>query len=105
MTSKPIPKMENTPPADISSLAFMDEEKAVKALLSRVEPLAAMEPAIMKRAKEWTTQIREQGIGHGVEAFLNAYGLDTSEGVALMCLAEALLRIPDSVTADALIRD
>ena len=89
----------------ISSLAFMDEELAMRALLARVEPLSAMEPAIMARAKQWTLQIREQGIGHGVEAFLHAYGLDTSEGVALMCLAEALLRIPDSSTADALIRD
>ena len=89
----------------ISSLAFMDETQAMKALLAQVKPLAAMEAAIMERAKAWTTEIREQGIGHGVEAFLNAYGLDTNEGVALMCLAEALLRIPDSITADALIRD
>src|ERR1700743_1872111 len=90
---------------NISSLAFMPEEDAMRALLDRVAPLAAMEPGIMKRAKGWTNEIREEGLGHGVEAFLNAYGLDTSEGVALMCLAEALLRIPDRETADALIRD
>ena len=41
----------------------------------------------------------------GIDAFLQSYGLDTEEGVALMCLAEALLRVPDSTTADALIRD
>jgi RHH-type proline utilization regulon transcriptional repressor/proline dehydrogenase/delta 1-pyrroline-5-carboxylate dehydrogenase len=41
----------------------------------------------------------------GLDAFLNAYGLATEEGIALMCLAEALLRVPDAETADALIHD
>jgi RHH-type proline utilization regulon transcriptional repressor/proline dehydrogenase/delta 1-pyrroline-5-carboxylate dehydrogenase len=40
-----------------------------------------------------------------LETFLAEYGLSTEEGVALMCLAEALLRVPDNETADALIRD
>src|SRR3954471_21639162 len=39
------------------------------------------------------------------EAFLRHYGLTTPEGVALMCIAEALLRIPDAETADALLRE
>ena len=41
----------------------------------------------------------------GIDAFLQQYGLATEEGVALMCLAEALLRVPDAASADALIRD
>ncbi|MXO91694.1 bifunctional proline dehydrogenase/L-glutamate gamma-semialdehyde dehydrogenase PutA [Pontixanthobacter aquaemixtae] len=41
----------------------------------------------------------------GIDAFLHQFGLDTEEGIALMCLAEALLRVPDSETADMLIRD
>ncbi|GAA0270515.1 bifunctional proline dehydrogenase/L-glutamate gamma-semialdehyde dehydrogenase PutA [Alteraurantiacibacter aestuarii] len=41
----------------------------------------------------------------GLDAFLHSYGLGTQEGIALMCLAEALLRVPDAETADALIRD
>ena len=41
----------------------------------------------------------------GLDAFLHQFGLDTEEGIALMCLAEALLRVPDHDTADALIRD
>ncbi|MBV7265248.1 bifunctional proline dehydrogenase/L-glutamate gamma-semialdehyde dehydrogenase PutA [Erythrobacter ani] len=41
----------------------------------------------------------------GIDAFLQQFGLDTEEGIALMCLAEALLRVPDHETADALIRD
>jgi len=40
-----------------------------------------------------------------LDAFLQEFGLSTKEGVALMCLAEALLRIPDAETADSLIRD
>lgn len=98
--TQPVPSLE-----DISTRAFMDETQAMKALLAHVEKLAPLEDRIMAQAGYWTRQIRSEGIGHGVEAFLNAYGLDTNEGVALMCLAEALLRIPDSQTADALIRD
>jgi RHH-type transcriptional regulator, proline utilization regulon repressor / proline dehydrogenase / delta 1-pyrroline-5-carboxylate dehydrogenase len=41
----------------------------------------------------------------GIEAILHQYDLSTREGVLLMCVAEALLRIPDATTADALIRD
>jgi RHH-type proline utilization regulon transcriptional repressor/proline dehydrogenase/delta 1-pyrroline-5-carboxylate dehydrogenase len=41
----------------------------------------------------------------GLDSFLNEYGLTTDEGIALMCLAEALLRIPDKETADLLIKD
>src|SRR3954454_12232609 len=41
----------------------------------------------------------------GVDAFLHAYDLGSDEGVAMMCLAEALLRIPDAHTADELIAD
>ncbi len=98
-------KTTSLPETDISALAYMPEEKAMAVLLESVAPLSQMEPVIMARAGKWTREIREGGLGHGVEAFLNAYGLDTNEGVALMCLAEALLRIPDSTTADALIRD
>ena len=43
--------------------------------------------------------------GGDVTDFLAEYGLGTAEGVALLCLAEALLRIPDAATADALIED
>jgi RHH-type proline utilization regulon transcriptional repressor/proline dehydrogenase/delta 1-pyrroline-5-carboxylate dehydrogenase len=41
----------------------------------------------------------------GIDAFLQTYGLDSQEGVLLLCLAEALLRIPDAATADRLIAD
>ncbi len=73
-------------------------------MLAHAEKLAGLEGAIMDcapvpgPAKSGTAL----AVGHGVEAFLNAYGLNTHEGLALMCLAEALLRILDAVTADAL---
>ncbi|MFZ3309684.1 MAG: bifunctional proline dehydrogenase/L-glutamate gamma-semialdehyde dehydrogenase PutA, partial [Xanthobacteraceae bacterium] len=47
---------------------------------------------------------RTTGLG-GVEDFLHAYSLSTKEGLALMVLAEALLRVPDAATADRLIED
>src|SRR5262245_60852916 len=47
---------------------------------------------------------RAGGLG-GVEDFLHAYSLSTKEGLALMVLAEALLRVPDAATADRLIED
>ena len=40
-----------------------------------------------------------------MDALFLEYGLDTREGILLMCLAEALMRVPDSATADALIKD
>jgi RHH-type proline utilization regulon transcriptional repressor/proline dehydrogenase/delta 1-pyrroline-5-carboxylate dehydrogenase len=50
-------------------------------------------------------RLRAQGPVGGVQGLLREYSLSTEEGVALMCLAEALLRIPDPETRDALIRD
>ena len=50
-------------------------------------------------------QIRKSAKPGLMEVFLAEYGLSTDEGVALMCLAEALLRVPDADTMDALIED
>ena len=61
---------------------------------------------IQARARDLAQRVRDaRGDRLGVEAFLHEYGLSTPEGVMLMCLAEALLRIPDPETADRLIRD
>jgi RHH-type proline utilization regulon transcriptional repressor/proline dehydrogenase/delta 1-pyrroline-5-carboxylate dehydrogenase len=91
--------------SSISSLAFQDEAECLKHLLDATEPLASLEAEIMPRARRYAEAIRAGGAGHGMEAFLHTYSLSTREGVALMCLAEALLRIPDSKTADQLIAD
>ena len=50
-------------------------------------------------------QLRAKKVRGGVQALVQEYALNSEEGVALMCLAEALLRIPDTATRDALIRD
>ncbi|MEM8595415.1 MAG: bifunctional proline dehydrogenase/L-glutamate gamma-semialdehyde dehydrogenase, partial [Pseudomonadota bacterium] len=61
--------------------------------------------AIVGQATALVTQIREASTPGLMEVFLAEYGLSTDEGVALMCLAEALLRVPDPTTIDALIED
>jgi RHH-type proline utilization regulon transcriptional repressor/proline dehydrogenase/delta 1-pyrroline-5-carboxylate dehydrogenase len=58
------------------------------------------------RARGWVEAVRaHHARGIGMESFLQQYDLGTQEGVLLMCVAEALLRIPDADTADRLIRD
>src|ERR1700719_680828 len=66
----------------------------------------AAESRVNARAKRLVEAIRARagGLG-GVEEFLHAYSLSTKEGLALMVLAEALLRVPDAATADRLIED
>ena len=60
---------------------------------------------IVSRATRLVEDIRASDAPGVMEAFLAEYGLSTDEGVALMCLAEALLRVPDAETMDALIED
>lgn len=56
-------------------------------------------------ARDLVTRLRAKARHGGVEGLIHEYSLSAPEGVALMCLAEALLRIPDKATRDALIRD
>jgi RHH-type proline utilization regulon transcriptional repressor/proline dehydrogenase/delta 1-pyrroline-5-carboxylate dehydrogenase len=56
-------------------------------------------------ARRLVTVLRAKGSSGGVAALVQEFSLSSTEGVALMCLAEALLRIPDAETRDALIRD
>ncbi len=71
--------------------------------------VAALQPsqraAIVERAVDLVRAVRAQGTTTMMESFLAEYGLSTKEGIALMCLAEALLRVPDPETIDDLIRD
>jgi RHH-type proline utilization regulon transcriptional repressor/proline dehydrogenase/delta 1-pyrroline-5-carboxylate dehydrogenase len=87
----------------ISAQAFMPESEAVQHLLSLCEPFDALRDTITADARRMVARLRDEGLGVSVEAFLQEYGLSSKEGVAVMCLAEALLRIPDRATADALI--
>ena len=61
--------------------------------------------AVAATATALVTALRAKHKGTGVEGLVQEYALSSQEGVALMCLAEALLRIPDTATRDALIRD
>lgn len=91
--------------AAISEQALRDETDALEPLLKAVSPFEQNAHAISERAQELVLGMRRTGSGSGVEAFLYEYGLNNREGVAVMCLAEALLRIPDAKTADKLIQD
>ena len=83
-----------------------DEGEAVAALVARVALTARQRTRIAERALELAREVRRHaGESFGAEAFLRRFSLSTREGIVLMCLAEALLRIPDAETADALIRD
>src|SRR5436190_2075640 len=82
-----------------------DETLAV-ALLAAASRSEAAETRIDGRARRLVETIRSHSGGFGgIEDFLHAYSLSTKEGLALMVLAEALLRVPDAMTADALIED
>jgi len=83
-----------------------EEGAAVAALCARIALGTGARDAIGRRALALAREIRRRaGESAGAEAFLRKFGLSTPEGIVLMCLAEALLRIPDAETADALIRD
>lgn len=83
----------------------LNETEAVTALVAMADLDAAQRTAISKRAEALVSRIRNDARPGMMEVFLAEYGLSTEEGIALMCLAEALLRVPDSVTIDALIED
>ena len=105
--------MTNTAhPLDESLLAELrrrhrlSDEEALKEILpaARLEDFARS--FAERQARTWIEHIRKEKarIG-GVGDFLQEFKLSTQEGVALLCLAEALLRIPDASTADDFIRD
>ena len=79
-------------------------------ILERLLPLARSDPALQQKIESTarslaeTVRARQQHCS-GLHAFLNHYDLSSHEGVVLMCLAEALLRVPDTGTVDALIAD
>ncbi len=86
--------------------AKYDDEVAVVTALAQQAALSSDDRArSAKRGAELVTEIRASDDLGLMEVFLAEYGLSTDEGIALMCLAEALLRVPDGYTMDALIED
>ncbi|WP_224815928.1 bifunctional proline dehydrogenase/L-glutamate gamma-semialdehyde dehydrogenase PutA [Hasllibacter sp. MH4015] len=81
------------------------EERALSRLIDGHPIPTEMRKAASTRAARMVAEIRAEDRGGLMEVFLAEYGLSTSEGLALMRLAEALLRVPDDETVDALIED
>ncbi len=84
---------------------YQDEKATVAALVASTNLSDADRARISHRAADLVTQIRTSADPGLMEVFLAEYGLSTDEGIALMCLAEALLRVPDAETMDELIED
>src|SRR5216684_9320837 len=83
-----------------------DETEADARILAAAQLPPDSRDRIAAKARRLVIAVRRERLGKGgLDAFLQEYALSSPEGVALMCLAEALLRIPDSATVDRLIRD
>lgn len=84
---------------------LVDEDAYLRELITLVPNDDDAISTVTDASTKLVNTVRERADGGGVDAFLQEYSLDTKEGIILMCLAEALLRIPDAKTADALIQD
>jgi RHH-type proline utilization regulon transcriptional repressor/proline dehydrogenase/delta 1-pyrroline-5-carboxylate dehydrogenase len=92
--------------AAIRTAARLDETAAVTHILAAVEIPPEARDRVAATARRLVEAVRRERVGKGgIDAFLNEYALSSQEGVALLCLAEALLRIPDAETIDRLLRD
>tara|TARA_R110002051_G_scaffold140454_4_gene213280 strand:- start:22322 stop:25546 length:3225 start_codon:yes stop_codon:yes gene_type:complete len=88
----------------VSDNYAVDEATYIAELQSLAEPDDIA--ALSQRATQLIEDVRKRdNASDSIDALLQQYSLDTQEGIMLMCLAEALLRVPDAETADALIRD
>ena len=82
-----------------------DEAEILEYLISSFGPDENMRKRIQERAIQVVREVRSASGPTLTESFLGEYGLSTDEGLALMTLAEALLRVPDNQTIDDLIED
>ena len=103
----PAPAPLTLPPYDALRANFLSDENAA---LDRLIPAARLDfeanCGVLARARTLVESVRtRQQLDAGMQSFLQEYDLSSQEGVLLMCVAEALLRIPDAATADKLIRD
>lgn len=95
------------PPRDeIAAFHLADEQRLVGGLIERAVYTSDERARIAHSAKQLALAARKgRRMKGGVDAFMHEYGLTNEEGITLMCLSEALLRIPDVETADALIAE
>ncbi|WP_373089375.1 bifunctional proline dehydrogenase/L-glutamate gamma-semialdehyde dehydrogenase PutA [Zhongshania sp.] len=107
--------MPNTPTSDhtnhllkqtLNAAYHLDEASAVTEQLASISLDAEQKRTVQQTAQQYIQTVRDRRRQFGgIDRFLTEFGLSTREGIALMCLAEALLRIPDKATADSMIRD
>ena len=90
---------------EIDAAIYAHEGPVVDQLIKQAALTDAARDRIKAHATDLVRKIRATANPGLMEAFLAEYGLSTDEGIALMCLAEALLRVPDEDTIDALIED
>ncbi len=91
--------------AKITAAYRRPEPECLPLLIAEATLPQPMQAVARQTARHLVEALRAKNQGGGVEALIHEYSLSSQEGVALMCLAEALLRIPDRATRDALIRD
>ncbi len=104
--SPELPATPQAPRAAITAGWIRDESAHVRELLAQASLPEPEREAAQATAADLVRRVRARTRNQGaVEAFMRQYDLGSEEGVLLMCVAEALLRIPDQGTADALIRD
>ena len=90
----------------IRANTHQDEHQAVTQLLHSNPLSSKAQEQVLNDARSLVTDCRKDKNSSGtLDAFLLEFGLSNAEGVALMCLAEALLRVPDALTADRLIAE
>lgn len=89
----------------IRHLHLSDEDSVLDSMVARADIGDDTRTQVSREAAKLVQDIRDDDQPGLMEVFLAEYGLSTDEGVALMCLAEALLRVPDSETIDDLIED
>jgi RHH-type proline utilization regulon transcriptional repressor/proline dehydrogenase/delta 1-pyrroline-5-carboxylate dehydrogenase len=99
-----------SPPAldwdELDALKYLDEDAAVAGLLAEAPLDPPARASVTAAARALVSRARGLKRRKGVmESFLEEFGLSNAEGLALMCLAEALLRVPDEETADKLIAE
>ncbi len=104
-----LPELPDAPDALRAAITagwVRDEAEHVRELLAAARQPDADRAAIQTVAADLVRRVRARAQDQGaIEAFMRQYDLGSEEGVLLMCVAEALLRIPDQDTADKLIRD
>jgi RHH-type proline utilization regulon transcriptional repressor/proline dehydrogenase/delta 1-pyrroline-5-carboxylate dehydrogenase len=102
----PLPALTEIPAwSSVNASRFADEQQLRAHAIDAIALESPARARVLERARSWVHAVRRHGRTGLLDRFLAEFGLTSREGIALMCLAEAALRIPDDATLDALIRD